>query len=195
MLEAAGALRGRSMQVPPAYSARRVGGKRLYDLARRGEKAEAPATEIEVFALELVPDERPGIYGFTADVSPGTYIRGLARDLGAALGCGATLASLERTRIGPMELTDAVALPEADGPEARETLLEAVLSPERIPLEAETLQLAEANMVLRFTRGGFLEWTGSADPERPVRVLTPEGALLGIAEVREGLLRPRVVLA
>lgn len=194
VLEAAGALVGRSMQVPPAYSARRVGGKRLYELARRGESVEAPATEIEVFSLDLTPGERPGLYAFTTGVSPGTYIRGLARDLGATLGCGGVLASLERTRIGPLEISGAVPMPDEDGTAVREGLLASVLSLEQIPLEAETLKLTEADLALRFTQGGFLDWEQSAEPGRPVRVLAPSGDLLGVGEVRERILRPRVVL-
>jgi len=194
VLAAAGRLLGRSMQIPPAYSARKVGGKRLYELARRGETVEAPAKEIEVFSLDLLPGEQPGLFGFTTEVSPGTYIRGLARDLGATLGCGGVLASLERTRIGPLELSGAVPMPEPDDPAVRERLLESVLPLERIPLEAETLQLSEVEQAQIFTRGGFLDWEQPTPPARPVRVLAPSGNLLGVAEVRERLLRPRVVL-
>jgi tRNA pseudouridine55 synthase len=194
VLAAAGKLLGRSMQIPPAYSARKVGGKRLYELARRGETAEAPAKEIEVFSLDLLPGEQSGSFGFTVEVSPGTYIRGLARDLGATLGCGGVLASLERTRIGPLELSGAVPMPEPDDPAVRELLLESVLPLEQIPLEAETLHLAEADQAQRFKQGGFLDWEQPAPPARPVRVLAPSGELLGVGEVQEQLLRPRVVL-
>jgi tRNA pseudouridine55 synthase len=198
VLHAAKGLLGRSRQVPPAFSARKVGGRRLYELARRGERTEAPAAEIEVFRFDLVPGDRPDSYEFTAEVSRGTYIRGLVRDLGADLGCGGSLASLVRTRIGPLELADAMRLPEEKGapedPAVRRRLAGAVVPLERIPLEAATVRLTDADQALRFTQGGFLDRVQETPPGRPVRVLAGSGALLGIGEVSEGMLRPRVVL-
>jgi tRNA pseudouridine55 synthase len=94
-------------QVPPAFSARRVGGRRLYELARRGEAVPRSATPVTVHAFEL-----RGMQADRLDVevrcSAGTYVRALARDLGERLGTGAHLEALRRTRSGSFGLERAV---------------------------------------------------------------------------------------
>ncbi|MGH7675778.1 MAG: tRNA pseudouridine(55) synthase TruB, partial [Gemmatimonadales bacterium] len=95
-------------QRPPAFSAVQVGGERAYRRARRGEPVELAARRVEVYALELVELALPDVR-FHATVGGGTYLRGLARDVGEALGCGAHLAALVRTAVGPFGLDDAVA--------------------------------------------------------------------------------------
>jgi tRNA pseudouridine55 synthase len=94
-------------QVPPAYSARRVEGRRLYDLARRGQSVPRPARRITVHSIDLL---RLGDGEVEIEVrcSPGTYIRALARDLGEDLGVGGHLKALRRTRSGSFDLTQAV---------------------------------------------------------------------------------------
>jgi tRNA pseudouridine55 synthase len=91
---------GTIQQVPPSYSAIQVQGKRLYDLARAGEKVEVPARTVEVFKLEIL-DWRPGDFpelDIAIACGAGTYIRAIARDLGASLQTGGTLAALIRTQ-------------------------------------------------------------------------------------------------
>jgi tRNA pseudouridine55 synthase len=104
-------------QIPPAFSARRAGGRRLYELARRGEAVARAATPVTVHALDLVSRE-----GDTIEVdvrcSTGTYVRALARDLGERLGTGAHLVALRRTRSGAFDVAQALAadrLEEAPG--------------------------------------------------------------------------------
>src|SRR3989449_5166488 len=104
-------LRGARLQRPPAYSAVKVAGERAYRRARRGEAVDLAPRPVEVRELELTRFEPPDA-GFRATVSAGTYLRSLAREAGAALGCGAHLAALVRTGVGPFRLEDAV------GPEA-----------------------------------------------------------------------------
>src|SRR5207245_484606 len=106
--------RGAYEQRPPAYSAVKVEGERAYRRARRGEAVTLPARRVEVGEFALTSFAPPDL-GFRATVSAGTYLRGLARDLGEELGCGAHLATLVRTRVGPFRLDDAVA-PEAVTP-------------------------------------------------------------------------------
>ena len=110
LIEAAVApLRGAVTQVPPMYSALHHQGQRLYDLARAGKTVELEARPVQIDSLtwELGgPDELV----ITVTCGKGTYIRALARDIGAALGCGAHLAALQRTFVGPFLLGDAVAL-------------------------------------------------------------------------------------
>lgn len=107
-------------QVPPAYSAIKIDGERAYDLARAGEMVEIPSREVEIFALELIdiPDRDHAV--FDCECGKGTYVRALARDMAAELGTVAMVSSLRRTRVGPFEEADAVALttlePKAEAP-------------------------------------------------------------------------------
>ena len=103
------AFRGRIEQVPPAFSAVRVDGKRAYKLARRGEVPELKAKTVEIHRLEIVSFDPPEL---TLDIEcgSGTYIRSLGRDLGERFGCGAVMSALTRTRIGSFELADAISI-------------------------------------------------------------------------------------
>jgi tRNA pseudouridine55 synthase len=105
--------RGLIAQRPPAYSAISVGGRRLYDLARRGEVVDVPVRRVEVFELELTSFDRP-VALLHVECSKGTYIRSLAHDLGQAVGCGAHLSSLIRSRSGRFMARDAVPLEELE---------------------------------------------------------------------------------
>lgn len=111
--EAAARFVGKSGQIPPMYSAIKVGGRKLYELARRGETVEREAREIEIFSLECEKiNERD--YSLEARVSAGTYIRTLCADIGRALGCGAAMASLERRACGSFRIEDAHTLEELE---------------------------------------------------------------------------------
>ncbi|GAG07552.1 unnamed protein product, partial [marine sediment metagenome] len=89
VIAAAERLEGSYPQIPPTVSARKVGGKRLYRLAREGIRAEVAPRQVDVSRFEVAPiEDDPAQYEFSAEVSGGTYVRALIRDLGAALGCG-----------------------------------------------------------------------------------------------------------
>lgn len=105
--------RGRIRQVPPMHSAIHVNGERLYALARKGEQVEVPARDVEIISLDVISWKAPLL---TVDVtcSKGTYIRALARDIGAAVGTGAHLADLQRTRSGPFSLEQSLSLEELE---------------------------------------------------------------------------------
>lgn len=100
--------RGEIDQTPPMYSAKKVGGKKLYELARAGETVERQPVRVTIHELELVSFEWP-IAKIRTRVSSGTYIRALADDIGRALGCGAYLEELRRTKIGAFDVKDAAA--------------------------------------------------------------------------------------
>lgn len=87
---------GKIMQTPPMYSALKVDGQKLVDLARKGETVERAAREIEIFSLEAAPTNDPCEFILDVHCSGGTYIRTLCADIGAALGCGGAMAALER---------------------------------------------------------------------------------------------------
>ncbi len=101
--------RGPIQQVPPMYSALHHDGKRLYELARQGITLDLPARPVTIHELHLVHWQAPDLV-LDVRCSKGTYIRSLARDIGAALGCGAHLAALRRTAVGSFALADAVPL-------------------------------------------------------------------------------------
>ncbi len=97
---------GEQQQVPPMYSALKVGGKKLYELAREGKEVERKARPITIYELELLKAEHPE-YEIRVTCSKGTYIRTLCHDLGQALSCGAVMTSLVRSRVGEFRLEDA----------------------------------------------------------------------------------------
>jgi tRNA pseudouridine55 synthase len=165
----------------------------LYELARRGVAVEASPAEVEIHRFELEPTDRPELYDFTVDVSRGTYVRALVRDLGRTLGCGGVMSALVRTRIGPMELDHARPWPTA--PPDRAWVLEALVPPARMPLTPPPLRLDAPDAARRFALGATVT-LGADDRVRTglVRVQTADGELLGIGEASRGTLRPRVVL-
>lgn len=100
---------GKQEQIPPMYSAKKIGGKKLYELARKGQDIERPPSTIYIEQIELLKYEYP-ILEIEVRASSGTYIRTLAHDIGQTLKCGAYLEELERTEIGNYKLKDAVNL-------------------------------------------------------------------------------------
>ena len=102
---------GAIMQVPPAHSAIKIGGKRVYELARQGKEVVIEPRKITIAQFEIGKIELPVVH-FRVNCSTGTYIRSLAHDFGAALGCGAYLSRLCRTRIGEYKLEDAKSMQE-----------------------------------------------------------------------------------
>ncbi|HPE95139.1 MAG TPA: tRNA pseudouridine(55) synthase TruB, partial [Bacillota bacterium] len=96
---------GEIMQVPPMYSALKVNGQKLVDLARKGIEVERSARRITVYSI--VPREADGVFFIDVSCSRGTYIRTLCEDIGNSLGCGAAMASLRRARVGEFTLDNA----------------------------------------------------------------------------------------
>lgn len=97
---------GEILQVPPAHSAIKIGGKRVYELARQGKEVKLEPRKVTIKEFEILKIELPVIH-FRVVCTTGTYIRSLAKDYGDALSCGAYLSSLCRTRIGDFSVTDA----------------------------------------------------------------------------------------
>ena len=96
-------------QIPPMYSAVKIGGRKLYELARRGKEVERPARRITIHALEVL-DGADDLWTLRVHCSKGTYVRTLCHDIGALLGCGGCMESLRRTRAGAFELSQAVTM-------------------------------------------------------------------------------------
>jgi tRNA pseudouridine55 synthase len=175
-------LTGSLQQTPPNYSAKKVGGQRAYRLARRGEEVDLPPCEVEVYRFQLT-DRVGARVEFECEVSSGTYVRALARDLGTTLQCGAHLSELRRTVVGPFSLDDAVPLDELVSDATLKPPLEAVAHLTSIALEPEQAE--------RVSHGQAI--SGPAEIAGPVALLD-QGGLLAIAELSGGLLKPKVVL-
>lgn len=104
---------GKQLQIPPMYSAKKINGKKLYELARQGKEVERQPNEIEIYNIELLEYEYPKLK-IRIDCSTGTYIRTLAHDIGKVLECGAYCEELTRTKIGNYELKDAQGIDKVD---------------------------------------------------------------------------------
>jgi tRNA pseudouridine55 synthase len=196
-------LTGDLRQVPPAYSARRVGGRRLYDLAREGVDVEREATDVTVWAFDVLRFAEDRI-DVVVRCSPGTYVRALARDLGDALGTGGHLEALRRTRSGDFALDQAVdgAAPSPDWAQALLPLRALLpgLPAVRVGAEGATALRHGRDLTRALVSSGF-----PAEPRERFRVLDDEGALLALAVPRglgappaglavEPVLHPQIVL-
>jgi tRNA pseudouridine55 synthase len=189
---AAAGLLGTTLQVPPTVSARKVDGHRMYRLARRGIVVEAPPARVTVSALSVTSDGEPEAWRFEAEVSGGTYVRALVRDLGQALGCGASVTALRREAAGAFQVTAAARVTEDDA-EDRRTWREQILPLAALPLALPGVTVDDPLLLRRFRAGTPVPWSQDAGGEVAVR--DPAGLLLGIGLVRERTLRPRVILA
>lgn len=101
---------GEIEQIPPMYSAIKVGGKKLYELARRGEEVERKPRPVTIYELEVVEQTAPDAFTLRIRCSKGTYVRTLCHDIGRALGCGGCMSALRRTMAAGFTLADAVTL-------------------------------------------------------------------------------------
>ena len=135
--------KGKQQQVPPMYSALHYQGKRLYQLARRGIVVERESREVEIFDLELLEINLP-LIRFRAEVSRGTYIRSLVRDIGEKLNTNAVMTFLLRTKSGPFKLEDSVSYEEIEN-QGQKILLESYepLNLPRYTIKDEEYQRAE----------------------------------------------------
>ncbi|MBZ5856654.1 tRNA pseudouridine(55) synthase TruB [Flavihumibacter profundi] len=104
---------GPILQIPPIHSAIKINGKRVYELARKGHDVQLEPRPVTISVFEITKIEMP-LVSFRVVCSTGTYIRSLANDFGAALGCGGYLSSLRRTRIGEFSVNDAMDIEEAE---------------------------------------------------------------------------------
>ena len=111
---AAARFAGKIEQIPPMHSAIKMGGVKLYQLARAGKSVERAPRKVEIYSIAVTPGESVRDYILDVRCSKGTYIRTLCADIGAALGCGGVMASLERTQCGPFRAENAVRLDELE---------------------------------------------------------------------------------
>ena len=171
---------GKIAQVPPMYSAIKVDGKKLYELARAGKEVERKPREITIFSLELLE-----FSGETAKIrvhcSKGTYIRTLCHDIGAALGCGACMETLRRTAAGEYTLADSVELDTLLNAECPEDYLRDV---DTLFRQYPAVTLTE-KQTLRCRNGNSFS---IALPEGSYRAYDGQGTFLMLAKVRGGIM-------
>ena len=132
---------GRILQVPPMYSALKRDGKRLYQLARRGESVALEPRPCQVDAIEYLTDEGEDTHVLRIRCGKGVYIRTLCHDIGRALGCGAHMQSLERVAAGIFRIESALTLEQVDALAAENRLAEAL-----VPLDAPLFHLPEVRV-------------------------------------------------
>ena len=181
-IKALGKFTGSFLQVPPMYSAIKVDGKPLHKAARRGEEILREPRPVNVRRFDLLKFQSPD--AITAvECSKGTYVRSLAESIGDELECGACLAALRRTRSGRFTLEDAVPLNELT------------------PAHGRDMRFFLSHMQEATVNGKGAEHFGNGQVSRitdlqdgMVRVHREDGVFIGVAEVRDGSLRPRKVL-
>jgi tRNA pseudouridine55 synthase len=175
--------RGGYEQRPPAYSAVKIAGERAYRRARRGEVVEPAPRRVEIGELDLVEFTGTDVR-FRATVGGGTYLRSLARDVGAALGCGAHLVTLRRTAVGPLRLIEAVAPEAVTAADLRDPAILVAHLPRR------EVSVTERDAVVH---GRPIKRDPVPDTRDPVALFA--GAdLLAVGEVEGEVLKPRVVV-
>ncbi len=178
--------RGEIMQVPPMYSALKVGGKKLCDLARAGVEIERAPRPITVHSLAAKATDNPRDYILSVHCSSGTYIRTLCADIGKTLGCGAVMATLCRSAAGSFKIENSLTLEELENMSLEEKLsrllptesLFSELPPAYLPdfyyrLCTNGCEIYQKKICTAFEIG------------RRVRLLTPDGAFFALGEVRE----------
>lgn len=202
--EALDAFRGVILQVPPDHSAVHVGGRRAYEVAREGDKPALEPRQVTIHELVLEGwdgrDAARPLAVLSLRCAAGTYVRALARDLGAALGCGAYLAALTRTASGPFRLEDAHPLDEVREALASGRAADLVLPPDAglegiasMALPPDELAALVRGQVVRH-RGGHLPPRGEGLFGDLLRVTDDEGHLVAMARVEAGRIHPDKVL-
>jgi len=201
-------LRGAIDQQPSMYSAKKRGGRRLYELARRGEKLKLDPIRVHIYSLELIPlepvvKENPdGTFDMAVRVccSAGTYIRVLASDLGKLLGCGGHLAELRRLRVGDFPIEAAKTLAQLQQIVKEAQLGSVLLPPEAALTSLPSLQLtpaqaqqAQCGVPISVANESSPAWAEGEE----VKISDERGNLvaIGVYDYQRRLLRPRVVLA
>ena len=172
---------GHYNQVPPMYSALKVNGKKLYELAREGKEVERKARPVEILEIEILAMDLP-VVKMRVACSKGTYIRTLCSDIGAALGCGGTMSSLRRIRAGGFHLKQAVTL-EYVAEMAEQGRAEELL----LPVDSLFSAFAPMTLTEKQTKRTMVGGQFSvAEPDGTYRFYDPNGGFLALGKVENG---------
>jgi tRNA pseudouridine55 synthase len=174
-------LTGRLEQVPPPFSAKKIGGVPAYKLARSNQSVEIPGVEVEVQHFDLLDFELP-FAKFRVVCSGGTYVRSLAHDLGRLLGCGAHLTALRRTRSGDFAIADA-------------RTLERISAPDLVPIERLLVSWPRIDVSgadeTKVLHGNPIRVECA---HRSARIFNKKGEFIALASIESGWVHPRLVL-
>jgi tRNA pseudouridine55 synthase len=185
-------------QVPPRFSAVKIGGERAYDIARDGETVDLKARTVDIHRLELVAVPDPDHAVFEAECGKGTYVRALARDLGRLLGCRGHVSALRRTAVGPFTEQDIIPLERLESLCHRAATGELSLAQALLPVETAlddipALAISKADAA-RLQRGQAVLMRGRDAPVfRGTAYVTASGRLIALAEVDRGEIVPKRV--
>ena len=178
------AFRGEIKQTPPMYSAVKVNGKRLYELARKGETVERPEREVTIYSLEIV-EKNAEDWMLDITCSKGTYIRTLCHEIGEKLGCGACLSSLRRTEAGIFSVEDAHTI-DAVAVSAAAGFADALLLPtDSIFREYPAVTVGDKDLA-RVKNGSFFRLE---EPDGSYRLYGENGEFLALARITGGTCR------
>ena len=183
--------KGKISQIPPMYSAIRVAGRRLYELARKGVEVERAPRDIEIYALDVIAYRWPLLH-LDVRCSKGTYIRSLADDIGQLLGCGGFLVTLRRTSVGPVGLDRCLSMKSLRLAEETGSLSESLIAHEVVLHDVPSVSLS-ADQLKPFSNGNSVEGLNT-DTTGTVRVLNLQAELLGVGHVDGGVLKPQRVI-
>jgi tRNA pseudouridine55 synthase len=181
---------GEIRQVPPAFSAKKVDGERMYDVARRGGEVDLPPVAVTIHAIRVLSVELPDVV-FEVECGSGTYIRAIARDVGALLGVGGHLRELRRTRIGPHDVARAVTVDCLDEADA---VAHALVAPADALAHLPRV-VADARGETDVRHGRALPAPAELRVTGPVAIVSADGSLLAVGESADGIVRPRKVFA
>lgn len=175
---------GDVQQIPPMYSAIKIGGKKLYELARKGETVERKPRNVKIHKLVLTGSES-GDYILDVVCSKGTYIRTLCNDIGEALGCGACMSSLRRVKAGVFSIEDAYTIDEIQALADEGQLSTAIIPVDRLFDEYPALKVNSAGEK-KLRNGNIIK---CASGNGTFRVYSESGEFLLLGEVKDGSLR------
>src|SRR5712691_4832444 len=199
-------LRGEIEQIPPMYSAKKIAGKKLYELARRGEEVERKAVRVTVREFEALPsdgsvlktnDDGTGDLAVRVVCSAGTYVRTLAESVGARLGVGAHLSELRRSRAGRFMIAAAITLDRLVDVAQSGAVEQVLISPDAalahlpfLNLDADSAQRVRHGMDMQIEDANASDW-----PEgQPIRLRDLKGELLAVGIYQKNVIHPKVVI-
>lgn len=181
---------GEQLQIPPMYSALKVNGKKLYELAREGKEIERKARPITVHKIEVLSEDMPE-FTIRVNCSKGTYIRTICHDIGQKLSCGAAMVSLKRTRVGNFAIEDAYTLSQIENLAKEGKLSEILLPVERAFEKLPEITVKEEAMkaLLNGNQLGkeeFMNLSEEAFKAKEVRVYGYDGRFYGVYGYQQG---------
>lgn len=187
--EAIKSFQGKYDQIPPMYSALKINGKKLYELAREGKEVERKARTVEITELEILESSLP-VVKMRVVCSKGTYIRTLCHDIGEKLGVGGAMQSLQRSRVGIFRMEDALTLSKLEELRDEDKITDVIIKPDAVFAEKQAVCVNELGE--KFVKNGnqltaaHLEKAGHFEQGEQVRVYDTGRNFCGIYEYRAG---------